>query len=87
MRHLLTALARQREALRPKIDADLLVRFDRLSVSRGSGLAQAAKQQCLGCQMSVRPQAWNQLREGELLTCDSCGRLLYWDPDMTPAQK
>jgi hypothetical protein len=27
---------------------------------------------------------WNQLREGELLTCDSCNRLLYWDPSMAP---
>jgi len=23
-------------------------------------------------------------REGELLTCDSCSRLLYWDPSMAP---
>jgi hypothetical protein len=35
----------------------------------------------------VRPQVWNQLREGELLSCDSCNRLLYWDASMQPAPK
>ncbi len=81
----LEALNVQREAIRPLIASDWLTRFDRLCTSRGTGLARVDNQQCLGCSMGVRPQMWNQLREGELLTCDSCSRILYWDPAMAPA--
>jgi hypothetical protein len=80
----LATFAAERETLRQGIDAESLVRYDRLSGSRGTGLARADNQQCTGCRMGVRPQTWNQLREGELLACDSCGRLLYWDPAMAP---
>ncbi len=78
------ALAAQSEALRPLIEPELLTRFDRLCASRGAGIARAENQQCTGCRMGVRPQTWNQLRDGELLACDSCARLLYWDPAFAP---
>jgi hypothetical protein len=79
-----TVLNAEREALRPLIEPDWLFRYDRLFVSRGTGIARVDNQQCTGCRMGVRPQTWNELREGQLIPCDSCGRILYWDPAMAP---
>jgi len=83
----LAALDAARTAVRADLDPDRLAHFDRISTSRGTGIALAENQQCTGCRMGVRPQVWNQLREGELLSCDSCNRLLYWDPALAPAPK
>jgi hypothetical protein len=84
----LRALDAGREAVRTALDPDWLARFDRIAAARnGTAIVRAENQQCTGCRMGVRPQTWNQLREGELLACDSCSRLLYWDPVLAPAPK
>ena len=57
--------------------------YDRIAKSKGTGVSEALDQKCSACQMLVRPQKWNDLRERdnlEMMTCESCGRLLYYDP-------
>lgn len=83
----LSALNAARETVRVAIDDDWLARFDRLVSSRGLAIVRAENQQCTGCRMGLRPQFWNELREGQLLTCDSCSRMIYWDPAIAPAPK
>jgi len=87
LRASLAALDADRESVRDALDPELIARFDRIAAVRGTAVARAENQQCTGCRMGVRPQTWNQLRDGQLLTCDSCSRLLYWDPAMEPAPR
>jgi uncharacterized protein len=83
----MSTLNAEREEVRRLIEPDWLARFERMAAARGTGIARAENQQCTGCRMGLRPQTWNQLREGQLLSCDSCSRLIYWDPAMAPAPK
>lgn len=81
----LAALRIERESHRAEISPTILVTYDRItSSSRKTGLARVQGQRCLACQMYLRPQIWNQVRSGQLLNCESCGRLLYFDISLEP---
>jgi hypothetical protein len=83
-REQLAALKLERETLRGEIPVERLAHFDRIAGMRGTGLARAKDQQCSGCRMGIRPQVWNQLRDGAVLNCESCSRILYFDPTIEP---
>jgi predicted nucleic acid-binding Zn-ribbon protein len=84
----LAALKTEREALRAELapweNGAKLAHFDRIAGAKGTGLARAVAQQCSGCRMGIRAQVWNQLRDGLVTPCESCSRILYYDPAMEP---
>jgi len=69
--------------------------YDRIARSKGHAVAQALEHKCSACQMMVRPQRWNDLIDNTaespasqtLMTCENCGRLLYYDPARDAPQR
>lgn len=80
----IAALETERSTLRAAIPESLLFTYDRVSKARGTGVSEGVDHKCSACQMMVRPQRWNDLTDRSnhdaIFTCETCGRILYWDP-------
>jgi predicted nucleic acid-binding Zn-ribbon protein len=88
---LLAAVEEKRKLVRAEIEESALSTYDRISKAKGTAVAEALNQKCMACQMMVRPQRWNDLRDRSndetMMTCESCGRLLYYDPARDAPQR
>jgi predicted nucleic acid-binding Zn-ribbon protein len=88
---LLVAVEERRKAVRAEISEAALSTYDRIAKAKGTAVAEALNQKCMACQMMVRPQRWNDLRDRgndeTMMTCESCGRLLYYDPARDSPQR
>src|SRR5215831_17796367 len=78
---LLAEARAKRDQLRTGVREDLLRHYERVSKFRGSGIAEVRDHKCMGCQVILRPQTYNEVRSGkETVVCDSCQRILYFNP-------
>ncbi|MCS6805046.1 MAG: C4-type zinc ribbon domain-containing protein [Acidobacteriota bacterium] len=70
----------QRQELVATVPPDILNRYNRLAQLRdGLALAEVRDGSCTACFMTVRPQAYADVRRGDMLiNCDNCGRILYY---------
>ena len=51
----------------------------RARIRDGVAVAEARNRSCSACFMSLRPQVMSEIRRGdEVITCDNCGRILYF---------
>jgi uncharacterized protein len=77
----LAAWRAKRDQMRAGVDEDLLRHYERVSKFRGSGIAEVRDHKCMGCQVMLRPQTYNEIRTGDhTVICDSCQRILYFNP-------
>ena len=78
----------KRDQLRGGIREDLLRQYERVSKFRGSGIAEVRDHKCMGCQVILRPQTYNDVLSGkDVVSCDSCQRILYLSPKEVLVEK
>ncbi len=77
---------KKREALASSITPDVLKIYERVRQTRGgNAVAEVSNDCCLVCNVVMRPHVSQRLRQGEeILTCESCGRILYYPPLDSP---
>ena len=90
-RKLLAEVEKLRSAERAEIGEASLSIYDRIAKGKGTAVSEALNQKCMACQMMVRPQRWNDLRDrsndDQMMRCESCGRLLFYDPARDSPQR
>ena len=76
-------IVKSRDAQAKRVNNKYLTRYERLR-ERRNGLAMAGviRGVCLGCNMNIPPQMFNELlREDKILSCPTCTRMMYHLPE------
>jgi len=78
----LAGLQAERDKVASTVSADVLSKYEQVRRSRPNALIPVRNNTCQGCFMNVTAQIYNQLLLGEEITfCNSCGRILYLEPE------
>ena len=80
LRGRLSELQGARKGRSNDVESSLLQQYLRLLKSRaGLAVAPVRDGSCEGCHVALTPQLYNEVRRNEeILTCERCGRILYW---------
>jgi predicted nucleic acid-binding Zn-ribbon protein len=72
----------ERNQLSGGIDEAVFARYERVRNARGGvALARAADEMCTVCNVKMRPQRFQEVRQNDqIFSCESCSRILY-DPE------
>ncbi|GAB6180120.1 C4-type zinc ribbon domain-containing protein [Desulfotomaculum defluvii] len=73
--------ARKIEALIGSLDKDLYQQYQQLKIKYPDPVGRVTKDACSGCHLGISFDKIKELKyEKDLVNCNHCGRLLFWDP-------
>jgi predicted nucleic acid-binding Zn-ribbon protein len=73
-------LKKKMEEIETRLGERLKREFHRIARQRGGiAVARVDSDSCSACRTRVRPQVMQQLKRGELVHCEGCHRILYWE--------
>jgi predicted nucleic acid-binding Zn-ribbon protein len=65
-----------------RVDKKILSTYERVRGGKDHAVVFVKKRACGGCYKSLPPQRVQEIRkEDQIITCDSCGRILVWSED------
>lgn len=72
----------ERKQIASEMDPKVQTEYERIrKKTKNTPIAEATDGRCEGCQISLRPQFYQDLRKGDkIMTCESCGRILVYNP-------
>jgi len=75
----------ERKALVAGIQPPIYTAYERIRKKwHGTAVAEAVEGRCSACQIVLRPQFFQDLRNtDQVMLCESCGRILYYNPPVS----
>jgi predicted nucleic acid-binding Zn-ribbon protein len=81
------SLKDERVKIIPEMAPKIASEYERIRKGRaGVAIAEVIAGRCSKCNMLVRPQFLQELKQGDsIMVCESCKRMLYWNPPQSVA--
>jgi predicted nucleic acid-binding Zn-ribbon protein len=72
-------LEEERTKIAAEVDEELLDQYERLFKTKGEAVVALERENCSGCHMKVTASTAARTKgRKEVVTCEQCGRILYW---------
>jgi hypothetical protein len=73
----LASFQQSRQELAAEISPEALALYDEVRTAKEQAVAKVGRGRCQGCHISLPTTQWQKAKAGNLVQCDSCGRILY----------